>query len=561
MRIRDGLSAFFLSFVVALASPAAPNAPINAQQLLAWVIGGMSTDHLTSEVRSRGISFKPESAHIELLKSAGASASLLDLLPHVVRHTGKLADIISPTSRDTTVCQKLELAANALSTKQYESARTSLLAAVQLQPNNADLLFALGGVFQEQGDWEHAAQADHQAVAMAPDFLDAHLSMAYACYRLDDADCADAESRLVLQRQPQDAEAHKDLGLANSIENNLQSAAQELREAIRLKPDYADAYYDLGNVLHEGNDLAGSAAAYQQAIRLNPDNWKIYYNLGLTLDGMGDHAGSITAYRKAKELDPGQLEVRQNLGAQLCETAQYEDSIKELRELLAMDPKWNMARGCLGKSLFFTGHVDEAIVEYRKDLQDDPSDEMARLGLGIALMDGKKQYGEAQAQFQQDEHYHPDSPFPHWDLGRLYFQQAQLEQSAGEIETALRFDPKNTKYLRLLAWDYEGLNRLESAQEILERIIALDTATSGAASLPVARAQAELAQVLGSQHKYDQAKPLYIRAIQTLSQDPKSKDDTLQTVLNNYHQMLRDESAHSAAGAKTGPPHASGVTN
>jgi len=509
----------------------------------------MSTDHLAIQVQSRGIAFQPDSAYLELLKSAGASRALLDLLPHTVNAAS--ATLSSPGTDPA--FEKLAAGAKAVGAMDFASARKSLASAAELRPDDPDLLFALGGIFKDLGDWEHAAQVNHQAVGIAPDFLDAHLAMSYACYRLYDADCAEAESRLAVQRRPNDAEAHKDLGLAHSLEHDQEGAAREFREAIRLKPDYADAYYDLGNALHDSKDLDGSAAAYQEAIRLNSKNWKVYYNLGLTLNAEGDYAGSIAAYRKAKELDPTQLEVRQNLGVQLCETARYEESVKELRELLVIDPEWNMVRGCLGKSLFFTGHVDDAIVEYRKAIQDDPSDEMSRLGLGIALMDGKKQYPEALAQFQQAELYHPDSALPHWNLGRLFFQQSHWEESSREIAAALKIDPKNTRYMGLLAWDYEGLKRYDRAQGILEQIIELDKKTLGEASPQVAKAQAELAQVLGSQGKYDQAKPLYAQAIQTLRQDPESTDKVLQTVLNNYQQLLRDESAHNSTQAKPGP--------
>lgn len=210
MRIKAILSAIFLLSAMGVASPVASHEPISAKQLLAWVMGGMSTDHLTAEVKSRGIAFKPDEKYIELMKSARASQNLLDLLPQAV----KSASAPSPPSGADPAFEKLAAGAKALGAEDYASAGKSVAAAVQLEPKNADLFFALGGIFSDVDDWENAAQAYHEATNLSPDFLEGHLGMAYACYRVEDANYAEAESKFVLQRLPNDAEAHKDLGLA-----------------------------------------------------------------------------------------------------------------------------------------------------------------------------------------------------------------------------------------------------------------------------------------------------------------------------------------------------------
>lgn len=234
MRTKVILSLVFI-LVTAVAVPAAPEKPISAKQLLAWVVGGMSPDHVKAQVEKHGIAFQPDNSYLDLLKSAGAAPEILGFLAQAKQSPGA-----APASSENDLAlQKLVAGAKALGTKNDEAAGKALVAAVQLEPNNADLAFALGGVFKRDEDWEHAAQAYHQATHLSIDFLEAHLALAYACYRLDDAQCAEAESKLVLQRLPNDAEAHKDLGLVDEMKDDNQGAEQEYREAIRLKPDYA----------------------------------------------------------------------------------------------------------------------------------------------------------------------------------------------------------------------------------------------------------------------------------------------------------------------------------
>jgi tetratricopeptide (TPR) repeat protein len=527
-----------------VASPRASQDPITAKQLLAWVVGGMSMDHLTTEMASRGLAFRPDPPYLELMKSAGASANLLYLVPRAQM----AVDAPAPPTADPAFT-KLSAGAMALGAKDNDAAEKLVAAAIELEPGNPDLLFALGGIFGNAEDWGNVAQADRRATAIAPDFLDAHLAVSFACYRLEDAECAESEAKLVLRRLPHDSEARKDLGLAYLLRGDPQNAAREFREAIRLMPDFSNAYNDLGLALHDMHELDASIAAYRQAIRLDPDTCCAYTNLGMALTEKGDHADAIAAYRKAKQMDPKRLDIRQNLAAELCDSAQYPDAIKEFKELLAINPQWNMARSCLGKSLLRTGQIDEAIAVYRESLRQDRSDEdLARVGLGSALAE-KNQLREAQAQYEQAVREHPDLPLTHWALGQFLYSQTRFEPGARELEEAVRLDPNNTEYMKLLAYDYAALEHYDRAQAVEERMMAVLKSQKGENSVEMAEAQNELATNLLMQRKYDQAKALELQAIKILEQDPTKADD-LRTFKNNYQTILTMESQNNPPAAK-----------
>jgi len=547
MRNRYILSLVFLIFSC-VASSGAPQAPIPAKQLLAWVVGGMSVDQLKAQVESRGTAFQSDNSYLELLKSAGAAPEVLCLLSKA----GKPAGVAAPAITADPAFQKLASAATALGAKNHEAALKALAAAVQIEPNDADLNFAMGGIFASMGDWERAAATYHQATHLSPDFLDAHLALAYACYRVQDADCAEAESKRVLMRSPDDAEAHKDLGLAYMVRDDNASAVREYREAIRLKPDYSNAYYDLGIALHDMKDMDGSIAAYQQAIKFDPNNSAQYYNMGISYADKGDHAHAIAAYRKAKTLNPKGLEIRQNLGSELCMSAEYAGAVKEFNELLAMDPEWNMARDGLGRSLIGIGHFDEAIAVYQEYLRRDPDDSYGvRVGYGRALEE-KGKIREAQAEYEHAVREHPEAALTHRALGVFYYNHRQPLDAARELKEAVRLDPTDTEHMKLLAYDYEVLDQNDRAQPLLKQRIAVLTASKGAGSPDVAEAQADLAQFLGTQGKYEQSKPLFLEAIKTLEQLP-AKSAELQTIRNNYKGIL-DQEGRAHAPAATPQP-------
>ena len=73
MRIKGFLSLFFAILATGFGSPGAPQGPITAKQLLAWVIGAMSPDHLSDLVDRRGLGFQPDDSYLAIIKSAGAT--------------------------------------------------------------------------------------------------------------------------------------------------------------------------------------------------------------------------------------------------------------------------------------------------------------------------------------------------------------------------------------------------------------------------------------------------------------------------------------------------------
>ena len=130
-----------------------------------------------------------------------------------------------------------------------------------------------------------------------------------------------AEYRKAIALKPDYAEAHYNLGNALRDQGDLPGAVAAYRKAIALKPDYAEAHNNLGNALRDQGDLAGAVAAYRKAIALKPDLAEAHYNLGNALGDQGDLAGAIAAYRKAIALKPDYAEAHNNLGNALAPRA------------------------------------------------------------------------------------------------------------------------------------------------------------------------------------------------------------------------------------------------
>jgi tetratricopeptide (TPR) repeat protein len=100
-------------------------------------------------------------------------------------------------------------------------------------------------------------------------------------------DEAEASYNQAIALKPDYDEAHNNLGITLQELGRLDEAEASYNQAIALKPDYVEAYTNLGNTLKELGRLDDAIEAYIQALKINPDYTEAYSNLGIALMGVG----------------------------------------------------------------------------------------------------------------------------------------------------------------------------------------------------------------------------------------------------------------------------------
>ncbi len=98
--------------------------------------------------------------------------------------------------------------------------------------------------------------------------------------RLDETE---ASYRQAIALKPDYAEAHYNLGVTLKELGRLDEAEASYKKAIALKPDHAEAHNNMGITLKELGRFDESISAYVRAINLKADFDDAYYNLGLAL--------------------------------------------------------------------------------------------------------------------------------------------------------------------------------------------------------------------------------------------------------------------------------------
>jgi Tfp pilus assembly protein PilF len=175
-----------------------------------------------------------------------------------------------PASPQVDTRQHTVRAAQFLRNKQYAEAASEYRAAIQLDPQNADLHVSLGMTLGQQGDWDGQVAEDREAVRLDPNNDRAHLS----------------------------------LGMALMRKRDREGAMAEYREAIRLNPNNEGAHVSLAILCSQMGDWDGAIAEYTTVVRMHPNNYGAHYSLGMAYEHKGDRQAALQEYRTACDLNP-----------------------------------------------------------------------------------------------------------------------------------------------------------------------------------------------------------------------------------------------------------------
>ena len=167
-------------------------------------------------------------------------------------------------------------------TSNYPGAVRLYQRGLEIEPNNVELLNAMGFALFQQGKSQEAVAELEKAVAI----------------------------------DPKHVKAHNNLALAAIDAGELELAEAHYRESLAIKPDAA-IYNDLGFVLERMGMSEDAEAAYRKALGLDPKSSAANYNLGASLARQGRTDEAIVRFKAALEADPKNTAAQQALAQAL----------------------------------------------------------------------------------------------------------------------------------------------------------------------------------------------------------------------------------------------------
>ena len=112
-------------------------------------------------------------------------------------------------------------------------------------------------------------------------------------------DDAVASHRKALALNPDYAEAHSNLGVALQELGKLDEAAESCRKALAINPEHTEAHSNLGAVLLDLGRLDEAVASYLKALAIKPGFAEAQYSLGIIYRGLGQEEKAIAFFKES----------------------------------------------------------------------------------------------------------------------------------------------------------------------------------------------------------------------------------------------------------------------
>ena len=160
--------------------------------------------------------------------------------------------------------------------------------ALQENPEDARVLFALGNTAAAIGHAQAAENFFHRVLAQEPDRLEVLVNCANLLRKRGRHDEVIALIKPALERNPGKAELWLTLGSALREAGDAKTAEIFYSEALRLSPDNAAALGNLGDVLADRGALDEALAFYETALACEPKNAQARLNRAILFLLKGD---------------------------------------------------------------------------------------------------------------------------------------------------------------------------------------------------------------------------------------------------------------------------------
>jgi tetratricopeptide (TPR) repeat protein len=211
-------------------------------------------------------------------------------------------------------------------------------AVLSRNPDHPGSLHALGVIALQRNAPAEALAPLEKAVALAPDWAEAHNDLGMALAGLSRRTEAAAHFERAIALKPDFATAHNNYGNALLALDRHRDAIRQFESALAHRPGYATAEFNLAHALTERERHEKAAEHYRKALEARPDWIVALCGLAHALH-MSNHADDALAYyRRALALDGKSAEAWHGIGTVTQTLGRLDESRAALEKALALKP-------------------------------------------------------------------------------------------------------------------------------------------------------------------------------------------------------------------------------
>jgi tetratricopeptide (TPR) repeat protein len=314
--------------------------------------------------------------------------------------------------------------------KKAESAPKSTASASKSAPPTADAAqqhFNSAQTYQLAGDFEGAAKEYRRAIAIGLD----HLGNLRAARH----DYAGGEQLLqqALTADPDNPDPAVDLAITELYSGDIPKAEADAKMVLQKNPDHVRTRVLLGKIHFLQGNYQSAADELQSALALATD-FDVAYSLALADLELKKISLATVLFDEMKNSLPDSAQLHVLIGRAFLATGYLQLATKEFERATALDSKYPQVHFYLGLSSLFSAQAPD-----------------------VAYGENQLDLAKAEASLQEAMKLQPQDPRPFFYLGRCYALEQHWEKAANAYRSVIKRTPAAQQMDAAMAGAYEGL--------------------------------------------------------------------------------------------------------
>jgi tetratricopeptide (TPR) repeat protein len=374
--------------------------------------------------------------------------------------------------------------------QKFEEALPYLKRALESRPEAPEARYQLGSLHVSTGDIAQAQTILEELVRDAPDFVEAHVSLATVYYRLKRKQDGDREQEIVrklnadIQARPTSAEAAKSAEPEpKETFETLSRRADAAREADRadeaidlyqkaldLKSDWTEGWWYLGTLFYEKDRYAEASSAFARVSELKPKGGPGWAMLGLCEFQLKQYDQALDHLQRGRALglvrDSHLTAVTRYHTAILLNWSGESEAALQILYAMARDEQESDAVvAALGITALRMHILPAALTEDKRGI-------VMKAGRAEYLA-GQRHVAEAARRFDELAAAYPAEPGVHYARG-VFLLASDADKALEEFRKELEISPQHVNARLQIAFEYIKRADYTAGRPYAEQAVKLD---------------------------------------------------------------------------------------
>jgi clan AA aspartic protease (TIGR02281 family) len=237
----------------------------------------------------------------------------------------------------------LEKIRSEVSADNYETAIRYCDRALQINPDNEEVLRLRGYSKAGLNDYKGAVEDYNKAIKINPSDATAYCFRGISKQMLKNFRAALDDFNASISLDPKDDFSYGSRAELKADMQNYQDAIKDYTKAIQLDSKYSDYYINRGNAKQKLKDYTSALMDYKVAIQLNSNDYVAYSNKGNAEVEMKNYTSAKHDYNKSIELNPECAACYYGRGVLKDKLKDYVGALSDYNKALAIDSSFYLA--------------------------------------------------------------------------------------------------------------------------------------------------------------------------------------------------------------------------